>query len=147
MTRHTIWSPGARGRGSHPILSARINKPHRKMAHALPVLDRLLHGAETFSKSGTWGRRQVEHCTDPARGPSEMGGRIKLAGAEVVGFSAPERGGSVGLGFRGRAGGCLVVGGGRPEARARVAATTTTRKRYNEKSTGPARVGRKQYSF
>ena len=118
MTRHTIRSPEARGRGSHPIISARINKPHRKMAHALPVLERLMHGAETFSKSGTWGRRQVEQCTDPARGPSEMGGRMKLAGAEVVGFSAPLSGRWVGLGFRGRAG-VIVVGGGRPEARAR----------------------------
>lgn len=117
-----------------------MNKPHRKQAYALPVLERLLHDGETFSKSGTWGRRQVEQRTDPARGPSEMGGRIKLACAEVVGFSAPESGGWVGLGFRGTGWGVWwskVAGGLRPEP---VAANSHTKKIQREKHRVPARV-------
>ncbi|OAF58634.1 hypothetical protein VC83_05064 [Pseudogymnoascus destructans] len=53
------------------------------------MLERLLHGGETFSKSGTWCRRQVEQRTDAARGPSEMGGPMKLAGAEVLWNTQP----------------------------------------------------------
>lgn len=139
MTRHTIRSPGARGEARIPSLSARMNKPHRKQAHALPVLERLLHGGETFSKTGTWGRRQVAQRTDLVRGPSEMGGRMKLAGAEVVGFSAPESGGWVGLDFRGRAGvvWSWVARGLRPEP---VAANSHTKKIQREKHRVSARM-------
>ena len=70
-------------------------------------------GAETFSKSGTWGAREVELGTKPARGASEMGGRMRLAHAERVGFSAPPSGSAVGrVSPGGRTLGQLAVAGG-----------------------------------
>lgn len=68
-----------------------------------------------------------------------MGGRMRLAGAEVVGFSASEGGRWVGLGFRGTGWDGGSSGGGRP-VRPEPVATTATLRKYSEKSTGPARM-------
>lgn len=153
MTRHTIRSPGDAGQGSHIPISQqqqqwRLQKNPgaqedgaRIAGAATAPAHRLKHSRSPApGVNGKWSSVRIQR-----EGASEMGGRMKLAGAEVVGFSAPQRGslgGDLGLFGDGLGMGCGVCGGGwreglRPEP---VAASRQPppphEKRYNEKSTG-----------